>query len=216
MVLGASGSGKSTLVRILVGVWPTLGGVVRLDGADIHRWDRNELGPHIGYLPQSIELFSGNIARFSDADPQKVVAAAVQAGVHELILRLPQGYDTVLGDDGSGLSGGQKQRVALARALYSNLDAAGEAALTAAITQLRAQGSSVILVTHRSSALTQADKLLVLNEGRMQAFGPSAEVLKALSGTAPTGPQPVPSQPPAPAGLSLNRQYSAANRRSEA
>nr|WP_272943178.1 ATP-binding cassette domain-containing protein [Pseudomonas fuscovaginae] len=205
---------------------------MRLDGADIHRWDRNELGPHIGYLPQSIELFSGtvaeNIARFSDADPQKVVAAAVQAGVHELILRLPQGYDTVLGDDGSGLSGGQKQRVALARALYggprlvvldepnSNLDAAGEAALTAAITQLRAQGSSVILVTHRSSALTQADKLLVLNEGRMQAFGPSAEVLKALSGTAPTGPQPVPSQPPAPAGLSLNRQYSAANRRSEA
>ncbi len=148
--------------------------------------------------------------------------------MHELILRLPQGYDTVLGDDGSGLSGGQKQRVALARALYggprlvvldepnSNLDAAGEAALTAAITQLRAQGSSVILVTHRSSALTQADKLLVLNEGRMQAFGPSAEVLKALSGTAPTGPQPVPSQPPAPAGLSLNRQYSAANRRSEA
>ncbi|NWE70269.1 type I secretion system permease/ATPase [Pseudomonas gingeri] len=239
-VLGSSGSGKSTLVRVLVGVWPTLGGVVRLDGADIHRWDRNELGPHIGYLPQSIELFSGtvaeNIARFSDADPQKVVAAAVQAGVHDLILRLPQGYDTVLGDDGSGLSGGQKQRVALARALYggprlvvldepnSNLDAVGEAALTAAIAQLKAQGSSVILVTHRSTSLVQADKLLVLNEGRMQAFGPGAEVLKALSATAQaatpqapqTAPQPVREVSPAPAGLTLSRQYSAPTRSSGA
>ena len=197
-VLGASGSGKSTLARVLVGVWPTLAGTVRLDGADIHQWDRDQLGPYIGYLPQDIELFSGtiadNIARFRDADPQQVVAAARQAGVHEMILRLPNGYDTLLGDDGSGLSGGQKQRVALARALYgspslvvldepnSNLDALGDAALTRAIAQLKAQGCTVVLVTHRSASLAQADKLLVLNEGRTQVFGPSAEVLKALTG----------------------------------
>ncbi|CAM3159644.1 MULTISPECIES: type I secretion system permease/ATPase [Pseudomonas] len=217
-VLGASGSGKSTLARVLVGVWPTLAGTVRLDGADIHRWDRDDLGPHIGYLPQDIELFSGsiadNIARFRQADPEQVVQAAQQAGVHDLILRLPHGYDTVLGDDGSGLSGGQKQRVALARALYggprlivldepnSNLDTVGEAALASAIMQMKAQGASVILVTHRSSALAQADKLLVLNEGRLQAFGPSQEVLRALSG---------PQEPPREkAGVSLNRQYPAA------
>ncbi|TFY86767.1 type I secretion system permease/ATPase [Pseudomonas nabeulensis] len=197
-VLGASGSGKSTLARVLVGVWPTLSGTVRLDGADIHRWDRDDLGPHIGYLPQDIELFSGsiadNIARFREADPGWVVQAAQQAGVHELILRLPQGYDTVLGDNGGGLSGGQKQRVALARALYgsprlivldepnSNLDTVGEAALASAIVQMKVQGSTVVLVTHRSAALAQADKLMVLNEGHLQAFGPSQDVLRALSG----------------------------------
>ncbi|WP_095147674.1 type I secretion system permease/ATPase [Pseudomonas sp. Irchel s3a18] len=225
-VLGASGSGKSTLARVLVGVWPTLAGMVRLDGADIHRWNRDDLGPYIGYLPQDIELFSGtvaeNIARFRETDPQKVVEAAQQAGVHELILRLPQGYDTRLGEDGSGLSGGQKQRVALARALYggpslvvldepnSNLDTVGEAALASAIAQMKAQGISVILVTHRSSALAQADKLLVLNEGQLQAFGPSQEVLKALSGVQP---QP---QPPrdSPAGLSMSRQYQTPTRSS--
>lgn len=219
-VLGASGSGKSTLARVLVGVWPTLGGTVRLDGADIHRWNRDDLGPYIGYLPQDIELFSGsiaqNIARFREADPQQVVQAAQQAGVHELILRMPQGYDTVLGEDGSGLSGGQKQRVALARALYgkpslvvldepnSNLDTVGEAALASAIAQMKAQGTSVILVTHRSSALAQADKLLVLNEGRLQAFGPSQEVLKALSGAAAQ----------APAGVSMSRQAQPSTRNS--
>jgi ATP-binding cassette subfamily C exporter for protease/lipase len=216
-VLGASGSGKSTLARVLVGVWPTLAGTVRLDGADIHRWDRDDLGPHIGYLPQDIELFSGsiadNIARFREADPDLVVQAAQQAGVHELILRLPHGYDTVLGDEGSGLSGGQKQRVALARALYggprlivldepnSNLDTVGEAALASAIMQMKAQGSTVVLVTHRSSALAQADKLLVLNEGRLQAFGPSQDVLRALSGQ-----QEAPREK---AGVSLSRQYQA-------
>ncbi|MGF6558604.1 ATP-binding cassette subfamily C exporter for protease/lipase [Pseudomonas sp. S30_BP2TU TE3576] len=223
-VLGASGSGKSTLARVLVGVWPTLGGTVRLDGADIHRWNRDDLGPYIGYLPQDIELFSGsiaqNIARFREADPQKVVAAAQQAGVHELILRLPQGYDTVLGEDGSGLSGGQKQRVALARALYdqpslvvldepnSNLDTVGEAALASAIAQMKAQGTSVILVTHRSSALAQADKLLVLNDGRLQAFGASQEVLKALSGAQ----QEKAAHPSG--GLSMSRQYQPATRSS--
>ncbi|CAI8818511.1 Alkaline protease secretion ATP-binding protein AprD [Pseudomonas sp. IT-P171] len=223
-VLGASGSGKSTLARVLVGVWPTLGGTVRLDGADIHRWNRDELGPYIGYLPQDIELFSGsiaqNIARFREADPQKVVEAAHQAGVHDLILRLPQGYDTVLGEDGCGLSGGQKQRVALARALYgkpslvvldepnSNLDTVGEAALAGAIAQMKAQGTSVILVTHRSSALAQADKLLVLNDGRLQAFGPSQDVLKALAGALEQKPAQ------APAGLSMSRQYPSSTRNS--
>ncbi|MCU1751187.1 type I secretion system permease/ATPase [Pseudomonas sp. 6D_7.1_Bac1] len=222
-VLGASGSGKSTLARVLVGVWPTLAGTVRLDGADIHRWNRDDLGPYIGYLPQDIELFSGsvaeNIARFREADSQKVVEAAQQAGVHEMILHLPQGYDTVLGEDGGGLSGGQKQRVALARALYggpslvvldepnSNLDTLGEAALASAIAQMKAQGTSVILVTHRSSALAQADKLLVLNEGRLQAFGPSQEVLKALSGAQQEHPREKPAA--APAGLSMSRQYQA-------
>ncbi|KKA09624.1 peptidase [Pseudomonas ogarae] len=232
-VLGASGSGKSTLARVLVGVWPTLAGTVRLDGADIHRWNREQLGPHVGYLPQDIELFSGsiaeNIARFRQADPQKVVAAAQQAGVHELILRLPKGYDTVLGEDGGGLSGGQKQRVALARAMYdrpslvvldepnSNLDTVGEAALASAIAQMKAQGTSVVLVTHRSSALAQADKLLVLDEGRLQAFGPSQQVLRALSGQ--SGPQdnsprssPPNSPQVAPNGLSMSRQYQAASK----
>ena len=227
-VLGASGSGKSTLARVLVGVWPTLAGTVRLDGADIHRWDREQLGPYIGYLPQDIELFSGsiadNIARFREADPQQVVAAAQQAGVHEMILRLPQGYDTLLGDEGSGLSGGQKQRVALARALYgkpslvvldepnSNLDTVGESALAAAIAQMKAQGTSVVLVTHRSSALAQADKLLVLNEGRLQAFGPSQEVLKALAGAQEAARAPNPAPAATPAGLSMSRQYHAPNR----
>jgi ATP-binding cassette subfamily C exporter for protease/lipase len=226
-VLGASGSGKSTLARVLVGVWPTLGGTVRLDGADIHRWNRDDLGPYIGYLPQDIELFSGsiaeNIARFSEADPQKIVEAAQQAGVHELILRMPQGYDTVLGEDGSGLSGGQKQRVALARALYgnprlvvldepnSNLDTVGEAALASAIAQMKAQGTSVILVTHRSSALAQADKLLVLNEGRLQAFGASQDVLKAL---AANQEQQRERTAQAPGGLSMSRQYQPSTRNS--
>ncbi len=203
---------------------------MRLDGADIHRWNRDQLGPYIGYLPQDIELFSGsiaeNIARFREADPQKVVAAAQQAGVHELILRMPQGYDTVLGEDGSGLSGGQKQRVALARAMYdrpslvvldepnSNLDTVGEAALAGAIAQMKAQGTSVVLITHRSSVLAQADKLLVLDEGRLQAFGPSQQVLRALSGQPDSqGNAPrhsPPNSPPAtPNGLSMSRQYQA-------
>ncbi|KTC42212.1 type I secretion system permease/ATPase [Pseudomonas sp. ABAC61] len=230
-VLGASGSGKSTLARVLVGVWPTLAGTVRLDGADIHRWNRDELGPYIGYLPQDIELFTGsvaeNIARFRQADPEQVVQAAQLAGVHDLILRLPQGYDTVLGDDGSGLSGGQKQRVALARALYgnpslvvldepnSNLDTVGESALAAAIAQIKARGTSVVLVTHRSSVLALADKLLVLNEGRLQAFGPSQEVLKALSGAQQAQAQEAPRERPAaaaPGGLSMSRQYQAPTR----
>ncbi|MGE7993204.1 type I secretion system permease/ATPase [Pseudomonas sp. NPDC089554] len=195
-VLGASGSGKSTLARLLVGVWPPLAGHVRLDGAELRQWDRDALGPYIGYLPQTIELLRGsiaeNIARFGELDGHKIVEAARLAGVHELILRLPQGYDTRLGEEGSDLSGGQKQRIALARALYgnpclivldepnANLDSPGEAALAAAIAQLKALGRTVVLVTHRSAALAQADKLLVMNEGRMQAFGPAREILQAL------------------------------------
>jgi ATP-binding cassette subfamily C exporter for protease/lipase len=214
-VLGASGSGKSTLARVLIGVWQPLAGRVRLDGAELHRWDREALGAHVGYLPQDIELFSGsiadNIARFANADPQAVVAAARMAGVHEMILRLPQGYDTLLGDGGSGLSGGQKQRVALARALYgepklvvldepnSNLDTQGEAALATAIAQLKTRGCTVVLITHRSAVLGQADRLLVLNEGRLQLFGPSADVLAALSGAPPPAQRP--------SGVSLNRQF---------
>ncbi|WP_263262739.1 type I secretion system permease/ATPase [Pseudomonas sp. RIT-PI-S] len=214
-VLGASGSGKSTLARVLIGVWQPLAGSVRLDGGELHRWDREALGQYVGYLPQDIELFSGtiaeNISRFSDADPQKVVAAAQMAGVHEMILRLPQGYDTHLGDGGSGLSGGQKQRIALARALYgepklvvldepnSNLDTNGEAALASAIAQLKARGCTVVLITHRSAVLNQADRLLVLNEGRLQLFGPSADVMRALSGASAV--------PERPTGVSLSRQF---------
>lgn len=185
---------------MLVGVWPTLGGHVRLDGAELSQWDRDALGPHIGYLPQNIELLRGsiaeNIARFGELDGIKVVEAARLAGVHDLILRLPQGYDTRLGEEGVDLSGGQKQRIALARALYgdarlivldepnSNLDSHGEAALANAIVQLKAQGRTVVLVTHRSAALAQADKLLVMNEGRMQGFGPARDILHAM-GQAP-------------------------------
>ncbi|MFJ2456489.1 type I secretion system permease/ATPase [Pseudomonas protegens] len=219
-ILGSSGSGKSTLARVLVGVWPTLAGTVRLDGADIHRWDREDLGPHIGYLPQDIELFSGsiadNIARFRQTNPELVVRAAQQAGVHELILHLPQGYDTMLGENGSGLSGGQKQRIALARALYgnprlivldepnSNLDTAGENALASSICQLKTQGTTVILVTHRSSVLALTDKLLLLHECSLQAFGPSQDVLKAISSAQSESPQ---NKPTASAfnGLSMSR-----------
>lgn len=219
-VLGASGSGKSTLARVLIGVWQPLAGVVRLDGAELHRWDRNALGAHVGYLPQDIELFSGsiadNIARFTDADPHQVVTAARLAGVHEMILRLPQGYDTQLGDGGCGLSGGQKQRVALARALYgepklvvldepnSNLDSNGEAALAAAIAQLKARGCTVILITHGSAVLNQADRLLVLNDGRLQLFGPAGDVLRALSGA-----PPAPERPHGMQGVSTSRQLGA-------
>ncbi len=208
-VLGASGAGKSTLVRVLLGIWPTLQGVVRLDGADMHRWERADLGPHIGYLPQSVELFRGsvadNITRFGAPDSQKVIEAARQAGVHELILSLAQGYDTLLGDGGSGLSGGQRQRVALARALYgqprlvvldepnASLDTDGETALACAIARLKAQGSSVVLVTHRAQILAAADTLMVLKGGRLQVFGARQKVLEGLSlstGSALPGPAP--------------------------
>ncbi|MEH6436537.1 type I secretion system permease/ATPase [Massilia sp. DD77] len=195
-VIGPSGSGKSTLARLLVGVWPSMVGKVRLDGADIYQWNKAELGPHIGYLPQDIELFSGtvseNIARFGEVDAEKVVEAAKRAGVHDMILHLPKGYDTPLGDGGAGLSGGQKQRLGLARAMYddpallvldepnSNLDDAGEQALVNAVVDLRKRGKTIILITHRPSVLGATNKLLMMRDGSVQAFGPTQQVLAAL------------------------------------
>jgi ABC-type protease/lipase transport system fused ATPase/permease subunit len=193
-VIGPSASGKSSLARLLVGVWPTLRGKVRLDGAALGQWTPEALGEHIGYLPQDVELFAGtvaeNIARFEpEPQPDAVVAAAKAARVHDLILRLPQGYETQIGESGHALSAGQRQRIALARALYrdpflvvldepnSNLDADGEQALTAAITSARARGQIVVVVAHRPSALAAVDLLLVMGEGRVQTFGPKDEVL---------------------------------------
>jgi ATP-binding cassette subfamily C exporter for protease/lipase len=195
-VIGPSGSGKSTLARLLVGVWPAFAGKVRLDGADIFTWNKGELGPHIGYLPQDIELFGGtvsdNIARFGDVDPEKVVEAAKRAGVHDLILHFPLGYDTLLGDGGAGLSGGQRQRLGLARAMYgdpsvivldepnSNLDDVGELALVQAISDLRSRGKTIVLITHRTSAISVTNKLLLLRDGVAEMFGPTNQVLAAL------------------------------------
>lgn len=195
-VIGPSASGKSTLARLLVGVWPPLSGTVRLDGADVHAWNKAELGPWIGYLPQDVELFAGtvaeNIARFGVPDDVQVVRAAQRAGVHEMILRLPQGYETPIGDGGAALSGGQRQRIGLARAMYgdpvlvvldepnANLDEAGDAALLAALQTLKEAQCSVFVVTHRTHVLGVADALLVMSNGTVQAYGPRDAVLKAL------------------------------------
>ncbi|MQT37051.1 MAG: Type 1 secretion system ATPase HasD [Pseudomonas helleri] len=200
-VIGPSGCGKSTLARLLVGVWQPLAGKVRLDGAQLSQWDKQQLGPHLGYLPQDIQLFAGtiaqNIARFAQVDADKVLAAAQMAGVHSLILQMPEGYDTRLGDGGAGLSGGQKQRVGLARALYglpalivldepnANLDEAGEQALLQAIAQLKQLKRTLILITHKPNVLTLTDQLLILREGQLQAYGPTAKVLAAPKPAAP-------------------------------
>ncbi|UTO02969.1 type I secretion system permease/ATPase [Serratia nematodiphila] len=196
-IIGPSASGKSTLARLLVGIWPVSEGIVRLDNADIYQWNKDELGPYIGYLPQDIELFAGtiaeNIARFNDIDSEKVIEAAKLAGVHELILRFPNGYDSVLGNGGAGLSGGQKQRIGLARALYgdpslvvldepnSNLDDAGEKALNQAIMFLKQRNKTVVLITHRTNLLSMTSKLLLLVNGNVNAFGPTQQVLQALA-----------------------------------
>lgn len=196
-VIGPSGSGKSTLARLLVGVWPATAGKVRLDGADVYQWNKDELGPHIGYLPQDIELFAGtiseNIARFGEIDSEKVILAAKRAGVHEMILSMPKGYDTLLGDGGGGLSGGQKQRIGLARAMYgdpslivldepnSNLDDVGEQALLEAIVDLRKRGKTIVVITHRKSIIAASTKLLLLREGMRQMFGPTDQVLAEMS-----------------------------------
>ncbi len=196
-VVGPSASGKTTLARLLVGLWPAANGKVRLDGADVYSWNKTELGPHVGYLPQGVELFDGsvaeNIARFGEVDMTKVQAAARAVGLHEFILALPQGYDSPVGREGTMLSGGQRQRVALARALYaqpalvvldepnSSLDEQGDAALTAAISSYAARGTTFVVMTHRTSVLGVADKMLLLRDGQTQMFGPRDDVLKALN-----------------------------------
>jgi ATP-binding cassette subfamily C exporter for protease/lipase len=195
-VIGPSASGKTTLARALVGLWPSAGGRARLDGVDVFGWDKAELGPHLGYLPQGVELFDGtvadNIARFDAPDPAKVEAAARQVGLDEFILTLPEGYDTEIGSEGARLSGGQRQRLALARALYgapvfvvldepnASLDEAGDRALAEAITAAKARGTTFVVMTHRTSVLGVSDKLLVLADGQVQAFGPRDQVLGAL------------------------------------
>ncbi len=209
-IVGPSGSGKSTLARLLVGVWPAASGKVRLDGADVYLWNKDELGPHIGYLPQDIELFSGtiseNIARFGEVDAQKVILAAQRAGVHQMILNMPEGYDTKLGDGGAGLSGGQKQRLGLARAMYddpafivldepnSNLDDMGEQALLNALIDLRKRRKTIVLITHRTSIISVTDKLLVLQDGVARLFGPTQQVMAELKNPSQQAAQ----QKPAP------------------
>ncbi|CAB5627653.1 MULTISPECIES: type I secretion system permease/ATPase [Pseudomonas] len=195
-IIGPSASGKSTLARLLVGVWPTQAGKVRLDGADIFTWNKAELGPWLGYLPQDVELFEGtiaeNIARFAEVDSEAVIRAARSSGVHDMILRFPQGYDTRLAADGSPLSGGQKQRIALARALYgepnlvvldepnANLDDVGEKALVDALAELKARGATVILISHRPNVLCAVDKVLMLRDGAVHMLGSRDEVFAAL------------------------------------
>jgi ATP-binding cassette subfamily C protein EexD len=195
-IIGPSAAGKSSLARAMLGLWPLLGGKVRLDGADIHQWDKSELGRHIGYLPQDIELFEGsisqNISRFSKIDPNKVVAAAKEAGVHEMILRLPDGYDTIIGPGGVSLSGGQRQRIGFARAIYdapifvvldepnSNLDEVGELALVEAVKSLKNRGITVVIITHRTNILQATSKIAVLAAGVLTMYGPTTEVLAKL------------------------------------
>lgn len=214
VVLGPSGSGKSTLARCMVGIWPGAAGEVLLDGLPLSGWDRTELGPHIGYLPQDVELFEGsiaeNIARLGEVDSDKVIAAARGAGLHEMILRFPKGYDTPMGEAGGLLSGGQRQRIGLARAIYgnpvlvvldepnANLDDAGEQALVRAVHQLKERGCTVVLITHRPGILAVADRLLLLQNGTVQADGPRDEVLAALR--ARQARQAQGSQQAAPAG----------------
>ena len=195
-VVGPSGAGKTCLARALMGLWPTSSGKVRLDGSDVYSWNKRELGPHLGYLPQGVELFDGtvaeNIARFGEVDMEKVEAAAELAGLQTLIAELPKGYDTRIGDDGGFLSGGQRQRVALARAVYgeprfvvldepnSSLDEAGDAALFRLLKALKERGVTVVVITHRINLLELADRMLVLVDGGVTAFGPRDEVLEAL------------------------------------
>jgi ATP-binding cassette subfamily C exporter for protease/lipase len=195
-VIGPSASGKSTLARVIVGIWPGVPNCARIDGADVYQWNKDELGPAVGYMPQDIEVFPGsvseNIARFNEYEATDVIAAAKLAGVHDMILHFPEGYDTKIGDGGMGLSGGQKQRLALARALYgnpnivvldepnSNLDEAGELALVKALSELRQRKATVVLITHRGSILQATTKLLLLREGSVLKFGTTQQVMEFL------------------------------------
>ena len=225
-ITGPSAAGKSTLARLAVGVWRPANGVVRLDGANVSDWNREDLGPSIGYLPQDIELFPGsvaaNIARFGEVDPQRVVEAAQLAGAHAMILALPDGYDTVIGPAGANLSGGQRQRVGLARAFYglpplvlldeptSNLDAEGESAVRQAMEELRRQGRTVIVIAHRPALLGGTDRLMVMMNGQIVKYGATAELMpqitrrvvaspEAAPGEARTDAAPAPTHPSLPA-----------------
>ena len=196
-VTGPSGSGKSTLARVAIGIWRAKAGSVRLDGANIADWSRDELGPALGYLPQDVELFAGtvadNIARYGSADATAIVAAATTAGAHDVILALPEGYDTVLGAGGANLSGGQRQRIALSRAIYgdpscvvldeptAHMDAEGEAAVRHLLTQLKNRGCSVLVIAHRPALLTASDHLLVLVDGRIAKYGETSELLPTFT-----------------------------------
>jgi PrtD family type I secretion system ABC transporter len=207
-VIGPSAAGKTTLIRLLIGTLPPSAGTVRLDGADVYQWMREDFGRHVGYLPQDVELFDGtvftNIARMAEAEPAAVYQAAKLAGCHEMILRLPNGYDTQIGDGGQHLSGGQRQLVGLARAMFgrpklivldepnSNLDGDSEAALTTALERLKEQGTTVILVSHRPTLVQGVDKVLLLKDGALEMFGPRAEVLKRLMNPRPTEVAPPP------------------------
>lgn len=213
-VVGPSASGKTTLARLLAGFWPAASGKVRLDGVDIYAWNKAELGPHVGYLPQGVELFEGslaeNISRFGVVDPAMVEAAARAVGLHEMIMALPQGYDSPVGRDGTMLSGGQRQRVGLARAIYgspvfvvldepnSSLDESGDAALASAINLLKSRGTTFVIMTHRISILGVADKVLILQDGLNRAFGPRDEVLAALAKVAADAQQASQAGKPAP------------------
>ncbi|SFJ51195.1 type I secretion system permease/ATPase [Aerobium aerolatum] len=205
-IIGPSGSGKSSLIRHLVGVWPAVAGTVRIDGAEVAHWDAEQLGRYLGYLPQEVRLFAGsiseNISRFRESDSESVVKAAMMAGVHDMVLRLPGGYETQVGDNGQQLSGGQRQRVGLARAVYglpkivvldepnSNLDSEGENALFEAIKLMKAAGVTVVLVTHKTNLLAISDRVLILRDGVMQAFTTPQELFKPTN--ASVQPMPVP------------------------
>jgi PrtD family type I secretion system ABC transporter len=209
-VTGPSAAGKSSLVRLAVGVWAPASGMVRMDGANVADWKREELGPHIGYLPQDIELFPGtvasNIARFGEPDPQLVVEAAQLAGAHQMILSLPEGYDTVIGPAGANLSGGQRQRVGLARAFYgnpalvvldeptSNLDAEGETAVRQAMEELRARQRTVLVVAHRPALLGGTDMLMVMMNGQIAKLGPTAELMPQITRRVVAAPDGTPQE----------------------
>jgi ATP-binding cassette, subfamily C, bacterial len=210
-VVGPSAAGKSSLARVLVGVWPALRGAVRLDGSDVSHWNSEQLGRYVGYLPQDVELFAGtvaqNIARFQEIDTESVIFAAQLAGCHNLIQGLAQGYNTQIGEGGQALSGGQRQRIGLARALYgnpslivldepnANLDAAGEEALLAAIQKLKAMRTTVAIITHKINVLAGVDKILLMADGTVQAFGTRELILPRL-----IGPRAIPSAPQQPPG----------------